>query len=111
MAPSFFRRPRIWYVPGLGVCSLVASYYLWRELPRPSEKIALQAEIENLRLVHDGLAAQSTPTSDELCDRLPRTLSIGVMLERIEHAARAANVRAVSFGSNEVDVGKEVLIE
>jgi hypothetical protein len=103
MAPSLFRRPRVWFVPGLGVCSLAAASYLWRGLPRPSEKIALQAEIENLRIVHDELAAQSTPTTDELCDRLPRTLSIGVMLERIEQAARTSNVRAVSFGSNEVD--------
>lgn len=103
MAPSLFRRPRVWIVPGLGACSLAIASLLWRGLPRASDKVALEAELANLRVVRNELAAQTTPTSDELCDRLPRSLSIGGMLERIEQAARAANVRAVSFGSDEVD--------
>lgn len=100
-ANSPLRRPATWGVPGLGAVALAATAAALADTPREGDRAELGRQIAALEQQRAELIAQSAPLADELTDRLPRTLSVGAMLERIEQAARSANVRAVSFGSDE----------
>ena len=78
-----------------------------------------RAELEHLRQLtdelngtHRQLSLTPPQSQDALTERLPRTLTVGAMLQRLERAARQADVRAVSFGTEgAADPGQEDVAE
>lgn len=89
-------------LPVAGLSTLTAAWVRVRTLPTHAAQAALQARLAELQQARAALMAQAPASPDELTDRLPRTLTVGALLQRIETAARQAGVRAVSFGSDEV---------
>lgn len=100
------RRALLWIALALlplgGFGTLAVAWVRLRTLPDEADLARLQTAVAELQRTRAELMAQPPASADELTDRLPKMLTVGAMLQRIEHAARQAGVRAVSFGSEEV---------
>ncbi|MEZ5965424.1 MAG: hypothetical protein R3F56_16445 [Planctomycetota bacterium] len=88
-------------LPVAGLATLVVAFVRTHAQPRSGEPAELQARFDALLESRQALMVQEPASPDELTDRLPRTLTVGGLLQRIEAAARRAGVRAVSFGSED----------
>lgn len=99
------KRTLRWFLHGMlplaGAALLVAGLLRTRGLPGAADLAALAAAEHDLTALREVLQAEPPPSADELLDRLPRTVTAEALLRRIERAARAAGVQAISFGTQD----------
>jgi len=86
-------------LPVAGAVTLTLGWASAWQRPQAGELTRLQVLAADLRRVRAELMARPPVSPDELTERLPRTLTAGDLLQRIEAAARRSGVRAVSFGT------------
>ncbi len=99
-------------LPVLGVVTLGFALLQAGTQPNPAELERLRQLADELDRTRRELLLTPPQSQDALTDRLPRTLTVGALLQRLERAARQADVRAVSFGTEGADApGQENVAE
>lgn len=90
-------------LPVAGAVILAGAWSTTRSLPDRGELARLEELASAYSKTRQALMAAEPASPDALVDRLPRTLTVGALLQRLETAARQAGVRAVSFATEDTE--------